>query len=394
MMITNLTKIFEDYMENIDFTITEAIQKPDSMDIILFYQFSPYLAMTTQCMDAHIKEATDANNDKWLHVLYGAKIVRIIKRPYPISEAKALLMGIRKELSNSKIDFQNLISYIDTTINNIRKHQYESAQLESAILHYSAIVPYTQVIKKPGMETADVDQDKLLQQKELITNVGDEISKENLLEKIEKLFDNILPSILINWASLLNTIDEFFYKVIANNQEEVYTYFILVYWYTKFDIIAGSRVVKFNETINTMFTTNRIECDVLLEALTELSGNNFDSRNVDEERIRYESDRQLRKKESLSADGGSFAETFDLTKIESFINRHYGRFVSNEYANTLFTEKNQQIDSYIAAVERMVYIMDDDTVCTAVIDKGDFDRVKLICLTRSGEISIKNYLSI
>ena len=80
---------------------------------------------------------------------------------------------------------------------------------------------------------------------------------------------------------------------------------------------------------------------------------------------------------------------FDGSKLDSFIHRQYDRFEANEYANNVFTTKNSDIDTYCGASERMMYILNDDTICVPVIDRGDFDAVKVICMDSSGKIFIK-----
>lgn len=388
-MTRNLFLVFKEMKENIDYTITDAIQNPSNMDIGIFYQFAPYLVMHTNSIDAHLTEAINAKATLWVDILYKAKIFLIVScNDYTISKVKSLLLSIRKDILYSGMNLVSVIEYIDSSIAGIRKYQYENHQMESALINYAAIVPYTQVIKKPGMENPISSDNKFLPQKELISNIGSEITKESLLEKIKEIFHQSISNIFTENQRFISDFDSFVSSILSTKQDEAHTYFILTYWYNKFDTMSASKVINLNDTIRSLFASDNIACDMLLEALTELSSDNFDFRNINEDKIFYEADRYERKSHSPVIN--SVGAPFDTSIIDSFISRYYDRFDSNEYANNEFTRKNGDIDTYIGASDRMIYIMDDDTLAVPVIDRGEFDKVKVIYLSRTGKIRVEN----
>lgn len=375
--------------ENPDYIITDSIQNPNNMEDGIFYQFAPYLVMHTNSIDAHLTEAINVKSILWVDILYKAKIFLIVScNDYTISKIKSLLMSIRKDILYSDMKLPSVIEYIDSSIAGIRKYQYENNQMESALVNYSAIVPYTQVVRKPGLETPVFSENKILSQKELISNINREITKNSLLDKMREIFNRSISDIFMKNHQFIYNIDDFFSSILSTNKDEAHTYFILTYWYNKFDIISTSKVINLNDTIRALFTSNNIACDMLLEALTELSNDNFDFNNINDDKIIYETDRYKRKKHPT--ENSLVGAPFDSSIIDSFISRYYDRFDSNEYANNEFTRKNGKIDTYIGASERMVYIMDDDTLAVPVIDRGDFDKVKVICLSKTGEITVED----
>ncbi len=396
-MSQDLLKIFNDLDQSVEYTITEAINDPTSMPIGIFYQYAPYLVMNSKSLDAHIEEAKKANSDLWLDLLYKALVLSILSSDrYKVSVTKSLLLDIRSVITDNNMKLNGVIEYIDTSIANIRKYQYDHHQLESALLNYSAITPYMQMVKKPGMEERGVASDNNLPQTKLISNISNTISKDTILNKVKDIYNNHITDILVSSSKFISDVDTFFTHLLLPDDDKVRNYFILTYWYNKFDIISTSKVINLNKTILSLVSEDNVACDALLEALTELSGGFFDFSNINEDKIEYEVDKDSasindpNENNVLSPGEDSLERSFDITLIDSFINRYYDRFVSNTYANNAFTAHVSNIDTYCGATDRMLYVMDDDTLATAVIDKGDFDRIKIIYLDRSGNIDIKN----
>ena len=156
------------YIENI-------ILKKD-MDKTLesvMYNYAPFLLSENDTESLSNSISYDKNSEvKFLFDI--SKIYKFFNKEYQISDSKKFILDILKNLPSNN-EFTSYTSVIKNICNdilsNIKKYQYENKLLESALVNFSPIVPYSGVIKQPNMSESTMSNLDIDRQNNNIDNI-------------------------------------------------------------------------------------------------------------------------------------------------------------------------------------------------------------------------------
>ena len=274
------------------FYLSEMIQNPS--DSFLLYQYGPYMLM-------HIDSSKILNYTERIKLYYKnpvlsfmidiSDIIKTIQSDETIGHIKETILGILTRsqdiLLHNNINDQSVNIFLQRKkeivfdiIGKIQDYQYENKSLESAILNYAPIVPYTGSLIKPGMETPT------------LTKI-----EYNSLDKMikEYLKDNIIEIMLHNeeFISVDNYDSEYIlrenelstnglsydiiklYNLQENNIPSVKTYFTLVYLRyaapEKNFYETINEIIKLNTTYNKIIKGEIVDMKEAVETFSKLS---------------------------------------------------------------------------------------------------------------------------
>ena len=164
----------------------------NSSDNFLMYQYGPYMLMNidySKIISNKEKDNLYYKNPILAFMVDISEIVKAIHSNDTIGNIKEKLLNIVTRSQNvsimNKLYDQNAIIFVQKKkkivfdiIKKIQDYQYENKSLESALLNYSPIVPYSGTLKKPEMiepELVNLEYDN-------IDNLIKEYLRNNIIE--------------------------------------------------------------------------------------------------------------------------------------------------------------------------------------------------------------------
>ena len=284
--MTNTIMSFNEIKKYPLFYISDMIQNPS--DSFLMYQYGPYLLMNSDYFKIIVNGEINSlyyKNPCLAFMIDISEIIKCIHSNDTIGNIKENILNILTrtqtvQSQDSEVYLQKKKEIVFDIVKKIQEQQYDNKSLESALLNYSPIVPYSGTIKQPEMQTP-----------ELV-----ELTHDTLNELIKKyLKDNIIEIMLHNEDFISvdkhdseymlrenETIaSELSYDIIKsyNDQENVNpsvkTYFSLVYLRyaipkEKFQN-AIQTLIKINTTYNKLIKGEEVNVMEAVETFSKLS---------------------------------------------------------------------------------------------------------------------------
>ena len=167
------------------FYISDMLQNPS--DSFLMYQYGPYMLMNTNYSKILTRNKTSILYYKNPIVAFMVDVSDMVKAVHlniPIKDIKEIILNVITSLPNPTNDFFERCA-IKTKdigfriIKDIQEIQYENNSLESAMLNYSPIVPYSGTIKKENIKAPELV--------ELKYETLDTLIKDYLIENITEI---------------------------------------------------------------------------------------------------------------------------------------------------------------------------------------------------------------
>jgi hypothetical protein len=350
-----------------------------------------------------------------------SRIHKFFKSNNTVSDSKKFILDILKNTPND----DNLKEYsivikntCENILKNIKTYQYENKLLESALVNFSPIVPYSGTIKQPNLTESTItnkqnenikpivellnkpDQDiKGFIKSTLINNIFDILTNSNKFIKNDNYdiqynvknndTDNLLPSDII---SLLLSNTKYDVSVI---------YFILSYIYYSFKREDYPNLINklsvLDDTIKNILTfDNKVSVETAVEAFSIFSLPSINDSILDidiSENMEYENDRKISKLIDMAdVDYDKMkVKNYNLDKLLAFF-YNSRRYKTNSYTNSLFLNNNESISgySYIETNEEPILVceIDDKYLIIPVMDLSDNYKMKLISIDKNNNIEI------
>lgn len=219
--------------------LSEMLQNP--LDNFLLYQYGPYLLMNTDYSNVitdNEKPNLYYKNPALAFMIDISEVIKTLHSNDTIGNVKENLLNIltrSQSMHNqdSEIYLQKKKEIIFDIIKKIQDYQYENKTLESALLNYSPIVPYSGIIKKPEMTTPEL----INLEYEIIDNLIKKYLRDNIIEIMlhnEDFIsvDDYASEYLLRENESVNSTISYDILNMYNNKDitsEVRTYFSLVY---------------------------------------------------------------------------------------------------------------------------------------------------------------------
>ena len=284
--MTNTIMSFNEIKKYPLFYISDMIQNPS--DSFLMYQYGPYLLMNTDYFKIIINDEINSlyyKNPCLAFMIEISEIIKCIHSIDTIGNIKENILNILTrcqtvQSQDSEIYLQKKKEIVFDIVNKIQEHQYDTKSLESALLNYSPIVPYSGTITQSEIQAPELIE---------LTHDTLDILIKNYLK------DNIIEIMLHNedFISVDNHDSEYMlkenesvtsdlsYDIINsyNNQENmnpsVKTYFSLVYLRyaipkEKFQD-AIQTLIKINTTYNKISKGEVVNVKEAVETFSKLS---------------------------------------------------------------------------------------------------------------------------
>lgn len=402
--------------ENLMFYLEKILNK--EVDNAFIYNYMPYIIINSPR-----KDYNDINysNHPLLKLIIDVKefqtrLNHIIK----FSEAKNMIRtAIAKLPRNSCPHSIIMLKIYMQALDNMRKTQMDGMLLESALMDYSIIAPYSQVLTSPDIALKPLPNETM----EYIIDTLTVLANENYEKDIE-----ILHSLLIqNIESIVRYTNDYIfdnsdhyneYNVSENTNEDILSYYVnkiinakgmkvdypLIYYflaYINYQFGTKDSYIKILNYLNSIYNStknfpfNKIEnIEELVSqyeslSLPEISNSILSIESVNS--MEYEKDKELERVYDISdtAEKKEMDYNIDILLSYLYTNR---RYKYNEYTNALFTAKFKSISGYSYYNNNiLVCEVDGKYLATPVIDLGDDYKLKLICLNTNNQIIVQQF---
>lgn len=267
----------------------------------LFYQYGPYLISNYMHIDACVKECKYDRDYPLRFIIDIVDMIRILnsKEKYKTVKAK-LLKKVSECEANDEYNKNFTIimkDILQDTISKIRTHQYDNYLLESAMMNYSPIVPYENILHKPALSRLSTneyvpcftkEEEKKLDEAFSVLESNNEIKVK---ERLDKFIMEYGIDIVNNNYSFINTkdysnqyqlptegnlssdlFDLFKSKNILNPHNQYYLLAYLAFNFNKEDYNSLYNVItKLKYTVNEIADTINTPLSSVLESLSVLS---------------------------------------------------------------------------------------------------------------------------
>lgn len=340
-----------------------------------------------------------------------------------ISDSKKFILDVlRNTPSNiNQMEYSNSIkSACENILKNIRTYQYENKLLESALVNFSPIVPYSGTIKQPNMtESSTITNTSNNENIEPIINILNKPDQE-IKEFIKNTLINNIFDIFSGSANFIKN-DNYDYQynikskdnnsmlpsdiislLLSNNRYNISViYFILSYIYYSFKREEYPNVINrlslLKDTIKNILTfDNKTSMKTALEGVMSFNLPSIDDSLLDidvSENMEYENDRKLSKLMDMADLEYKNLESKNY-KLDKLLGFFYNsrRYKTNSYTNSLFLNNNESVAgySYIETNEEPILVceVDDKYLIIPVMDLADNYKMKLISMDKDGNIEI------
>lgn len=242
----------------------------DTDNLFLLYQYGPYIA-------THYKRYIDREalkpatvNPLLLLMIDISDLLEIVNSKGKIVDVKMAIIKLMKRCTSEPYKYSNTVHDIAMSfIHKIRKYQYDTKSLESALLNYAPIVQYAGILVKPELSTPfeessnniDISHDQLsnLIDSFLVNNILDIMSNPEDFIDVFHMRENLNDDILDVPAELI--------KYPEGKNRNTYIYFFLV---TLRYIVPEDR---FNDFIHLNIKINNTYNIVIKEAMLNVLRN-------------------------------------------------------------------------------------------------------------------------
>ena len=184
-------------------------------DKYILYQYGPYLIMNTKS----IIKKPDIKDKPIMRLLMDiGELIKISKSNLPYMKVKSSIIEVIKDLNTYPYKYSDIVRKNGfDLLNKIKMVQRKNNSLESALLNYSPIVPYTSTIVRPD-----------------VSNTIPDITYDELGDLIENVLINNVMHIMYNNEDIINTpnealLPEDLLKKISSCTTPSSFYFTLVY---------------------------------------------------------------------------------------------------------------------------------------------------------------------
>ena len=410
------------YIENIIFKKDIDTRTLESVT----YNYAPFLLAENNTESLSNSISYDKNSEvKFLFDI--SKLYKFFNnKEYQISDSKKFILDILRALpTNSEFNsYTSIIKNIcNNSLSNIKNYQYENKLLESALVNFSPIVPYSGIIKQPNMSEStmsnlDIDRqnsniDNILhilnkpnsEIKDFIKNTlinnpfdiisnsnkfikNDNYNKEYNIKDDDNVPDNLLPSDII---SLL----------LSNSKYDISTiYFIITYIYYSFkkeqypDVISKLTLLK--NTMSDICTFKNTSVQTAMESMSNFNLPSISDSILDidiSNNMEYENDKKIEKLMDMTNLNYTDFKTkkYNLDKLLAYV-YNSRRFETNPYTNSLFLNNNEIIEgySYIQNGDSQILVceLDDRQLIIPVMDLSDNYKLKLITMDKDNIIQL------
>lgn len=150
----------------------------------LLYQYGPYLIMNNN-MAKYRKEISYEKNPIFRFMIDVGTLLKLTHSTPKVM--KDIMLDIVKSLPTNGNEWSNKVrEIVKDMMKNLRDYQYENHVLESAMIDYCPIVPYTRTIVKPDMQssTSSESENVLSKYKHSSIEFTDEVINTYLKENI------------------------------------------------------------------------------------------------------------------------------------------------------------------------------------------------------------------
>lgn len=369
----------------------------------MLYAYAPHILMTNECKQ-YMKVTNYEDNKPYKTLLDVSILIKYLKSNNSIKDKKLFITDTLKSLPSSDICLITREIY-EEALRQLFSYQYENKLLESTIIDYCPVVQYNQTIVKPNMENTGIKDQKIntsfcftiLACLERVIKEGKEVL-ENYINKL--LYENCV-GILLNYDKTIDT---------EGDSNEIFKNFVNKEDWTMVDLYYFLSAVYFS-------FMNKYELNYLYEMLLKIYNTNFLSNgevsieslinfqlesdlllDVEEYQLPETNPQFIQDKKldtimdntnSNPKEDDNLSKKYNLDILTSYLyNRPH--FKHDNYTNSLFLSKQSELDGYsFLQNDILISEIEDEYICTPVIDIVDNYKMKLICLNKDGKISIR-----
>ena len=365
-------------------------------DSPLKYLYGPLLAMSNNFENYKLSWSSNPLMKAFVDI---ASLIKCIEsKSQTIANIKSFIISYisaNKRFANDCWQANACINTYQKVLDSIRATQYKDNLLESAMIDYAPIVNYSQTVKAPMMEDDSNDVQVMLtntissDSKTFSTDMLDEILKNNIFSIVRNSLDSvrsIVPFSDADFFSLYNS---------RNYDKELYgatMYYLIAYIINKIDTSGVSTLLtslKAMDKANQSIAEEKFDTQAMINILGDVS---LEADLDIPEHMEFQSDKEiasLMNDVDINDDGLSNVEkNYDIYKLTDYIYTAR-RYMYNKYTNSLFLSSHKQFNdcSYLKD-NLLVAEIDEQYLCSPVIDLADDYKTKLIRLDKDGQISI------
>lgn len=396
-------------VKNYAFTYIEKYRCGENLGFL--FQYAPYILMTKDIANrdkfsSDIFSYNDTPHFKLMEDI--AKLIRFVMPEQNIFKIKDFVceylksMKYKKDCTESQIAKDFYINYL----NHIRDRQYEDKLLENAIISYAPIQPYEGIIVKPDMTKTQRYEESNIDKVISILNrvVNNEAKIEDVLKKY---IENYCFEILENHNKTLDPSEDIFSFII--NKKDDYSesdiYYFLVALYYKSGNFTGNEdlyntILKLLINIKTYtngFPKIKLVVESLVDVMTEAVGifnKSFEDFALESVNPEFLEDKKigeiLDETDSKQDEPDTLNSKYNLNILTSFLYTKL-QYKHDKFTNSMFLSREKNIQGYSFLQNNiLIYEMDDEHICSPVVDLADNFKMKIVCLDRNGQISVKN----
>lgn len=401
--------------ENLLFYLEKILDR--EVDDAFIYNYMPYIIINSP--RKHFNDINYSNYPLVKLVLDVKNLQSKLSQTIKFSEAKEFIRNAIAELPKNSCPHSIIMLkvYIQA-LDNMKQFQMDKMLLESAMLDYSVVAPYSQVLTSPDVALKPLPNstmEYIIDTLTVLSNQGDEKNTEVLhsllIQNIESIVKYTNEYIVDNnnHNGEYNILDDgspdmlsyYVNRVIDAKGERVnypLVYYFLSYIMYNFESNHYTKILNYLTNLHTStsnFPFTRIENVEELVAqyealsLPELSSSILSMESV--MNMEYEKDKELEKIYDLSETTEKKIRDYNIDVLLSYLytNRRYQH---NHYTNALFTSKFKSVNGYsYYNNDILVCEIDDTYLATPVSDLGDDYKLKLICLNTDNQVIVKPF---
>jgi len=358
------------------------------------YLYAPYLIMKNDFSNMHLT---------WieyplLKMMFDVScLIKYLQKTPNYKELKTFILEyITKNASyiEKYWETKTAIEAYRNVLTSAKVVQYDQKQLESAMINYYPIIDYSGICKMPMMTNENSGEN------DSSTLTPSNNANMDSMDKRNYLIRYNLFSILMNAIDLTPFNDNDFFdlyniKVLNEEHQNAIKYYILayiIYHCTSANADAVCIKLKLIDAATDKIAEEKFNTDDLIAIFSETSTEAITNIEEDKVHLEYETDKLNEKLYDMANlddnDTSNLGKKYNIYILTNYM-YNARRYTHNKYTNAFFINNNKELHDYTYLQDEILVVeIDNEYLCSPVIDLADDYKMKLIRVDRNDVVSI------
>lgn len=357
------------------------------------YLYGPYIVMNS---DLSMYKLT------WGHPILKmfldiAMLIKYMNNKYTHANLKTLIINyltVNRSFESNCWQAKTTCDAYQQILSSIKDYQYENKLLESAMTSYAPIIDYSGMCKMPMATNENTETtDKSLPSQSNLTSIPntndlDELLKKYLFSIVAAGGEGITPFNDSDLFKLYNMKDS------RDDYTNTCTYYIKAYLVNRYQNSDGTKMLdtlKASSKAQMNIAEEKFNTEYLVSLFSNIATEADNNQDMSSH-LEYENDKENEK--AMNMANLNDTDTAELEKkynIYTLTNYMYNarRYMHNAYTNAFFINSNKELQDYTYLEDNILVVeVDNEYLCSPVIDLADDYKIKLIRVNRDDVISI------